>query len=493
MILELKNVTKRFGAVTAVDNVSVSISEGDTLGVMGPNGSGKTTLLNLIMGVYQLDNGEIRLAGKKINGLQTDAISRQGIGRTYQIPQPFLRMTVLENLVVGDLYGGAHRSVRTARMNGLAVLDRVGLSAKAELEARQLGLLDLKRLELARALSLKPRLLLLDEIAAGLVEAEVAELQKLILELKKTGLTILIIEHILSVIFGLSDRIMVLDFGQKVAEGTPREIEEDRTVQEIYLGTKSDKRVVEAKMDQPTAPEHSKSLLSVRNLDSGYGNFQVLFDVSLEVPAGEIVGLIGVNGAGKSTLIKTITRQLPLKAGRIVFDGKDISGTKPFDVVGLGIAQCIEGRKLFPDFTVEENLEIAAYCRRARTRRQATLKEVYELFPRLAERRKQVASTLSGGEQQMVAIGRALMARPELIIFDELSLGLAPIVIDLLYEAIIKINGLGTTIVLVEQNVHRSLEVVDRAYIIERGRIALSGTAEELSRDEHVKEAYFGL
>ncbi len=143
-------------------------------------------------------------------------------------------------------------------MNGLAVLDRVGLSAKAELEARQLGLLDLKRLELARALSLKPRLLLLDEIAAGLVEAEVAELQKLILELKKTGLTILIIEHILSVIFGLSDRIMVLDFGQKVAEGTPREIEEDPTVQEIYLGTKSDKRVVEAKMDQSTAPEHRR-------------------------------------------------------------------------------------------------------------------------------------------------------------------------------------------------------------------------------------------
>jgi branched-chain amino acid transport system ATP-binding protein len=488
-LLELQHVTKRFGAVTAVDDVSVSITEGETLGVMGPNGSGKTTLLNLIMGVYQPNDGEIYLAGNRISGLQTDVICRQGIGRTFQIPQPFLKMTVLENLIVGDLYGGGHGSVRAARTNGMAILDRVGLGNKAELEARQIGLLDLKRLELARALSLRPRLLLLDEIAAGLVESEVTELQKLVLELKNSGLTILIIEHILSVIFGLSDRIMVLNFGKKVAEGTPEEIEENPKVQEIYLGTKSTKVAIEVK----SSPVQAENLLTVRNVDSGYGDFQVLFDVSLEVPKGEIVGLIGVNGSGKSTLIRTITRQLPLKAGQIIFGGNDISGARPFDVVGLGIAQCLEGRKLFPEMTVEENLEIGAYCSRARAGRQSTMQEVYALFPRLLERQTQVVNTLSGGEQQMVAIGRALMAKPELIIFDELSLGLAPIVIDLLYEAITKINGQGVTVLLVEQNVHRSLEVADRAYIIERGRIALSGTANDLARNDHVKQAYFGL
>ena len=492
-LLELDHITKRFGAVVAVNNVTASVEEGETLGIMGPNGSGKTTLLNLIMGVYPVTRGDIRFAGQTICGLTTDAISRRGIGRTFQIPQPFLRMTVLENFIVGDLYGTGHRSIKTARAKGMEVLERAGLGPKAALEARQLGLLDLKRLELAKALSLRPKLLLLDEIAAGLVESEVAQLQGLILELKKSGLTILIIEHILSMIFGLSDRIMVLNFGQKVEEGGPDAISESKTVQEIYLGTKSEKGAAVETNQAPSAEAVSESLLSVKRVSSGYGEFQVLFDVSLEVPKGEIVGLIGVNGAGKSTLIRTIARQLPLTAGEIIFNGKNINDARPFDMVGLGIAQCIEGRKLFPELTVEENLEIGAYSRKARTERRATVKEVYELFPRLWDRRTQVVSTLSGGEQQMVAIGRALMARPDLIMFDELSLGLAPIVIDALYEAILKINARGVTVLLVEQNVHRSLEVAHRAYIIERGRIALSGTAEKLSIDDHVKQAYFGL
>jgi ABC-type branched-subunit amino acid transport system ATPase component len=371
----------------------------------------------------------------------------------------------------------------------------VGLGSKAELGAGRLGLLDLKRLELARALSLRPRLLLLDEIAAGLVETEVAELRALILELKRSGQTMLVIEHILSFIFSVSDRIMVLNFGQRVAEGAPGEIAESPRVQEIYLGTEKPEGKAMTEMEEGRQPGEAEpeNLLALNKVNSGYGEFQVLFDVSLQIPRGEIVGLIGVNGAGKTTLIRTITRQLPLKSGEVFFKGKNIGNVKPFDVVGLGIAQCIEGRKLFPELTVEENLEIGAYCRRARDKRQRTINEVYDLFPALADRRGQIVNTLSGGEQQMVAIGRALMARPELIIFDELSLGLAPILIDTLYEGIAKINGQGVTVLLVEQNVHRSLEMADHAYIIERGRIALSGTAEALTRNDHVKQAYFGL
>jgi branched-chain amino acid transport system ATP-binding protein len=494
-LLQLDHATKRFGAVTAVDDVSLSIEEGQTLGVMGPNGSGKTTLLNLIMGVYPVDEGEIRFGNERISGLRTDEISRRGIGRTYQIPQPFLRMTVLENLVVGDLYGGNHRSLRKARANATAILDRVGLGNKTDLEAGKLGLLDLKRLELARALSLRPRLLLLDEIAAGLVDSEVNELRTLILELKAAGQTMLVIEHILSFIFSVSDLVLVLNFGQRVVEGSPTEITENPTVQEIYLGAEKTGAKVTVETDESravTATEPAK-ILVVDRVNSGYGDFQALFDVSLDIPRGQIVGLIGVNGAGKSTLIRTITRRVPLKSGEIFFNGKSISNTRPFDIIGLGIAQCIEGRKLFPELTVEENLEIGAYCSRARRDRRTTIAGVYELFPKLADRRRQIVSTLSGGEQQMVAIGRALMAKPELIIFDELSLGLAPIVIDSLYGAITKINEQGVTVLLVEQNVHRSLEVADQAYIIERGRIALSGTAAALAENDHVKEAYFGL
>ena len=493
MVLELDHVTKRFGAVTAVDNVTLSIREGETLGVMGPNGSGKTTLLNLIMGVYPVDEGEINFGGDRISGLRTDEISRRGIGRTYQIPQPFLRMTVLENLVVGDLCGGGHRSLQVARDKAKPILEHVGLKDKAGFKAGKLGLLDLKRLELARALSLRPRLLLLDEIAAGLVEAEVGQLRNLILKLKHSGLTMLIIEHVLSVIFDLSDRILVLNFGQRVAEGTPGDIAENPRVHEIYLGTKGAGKETVTKSEKATVlPEPSK-LLTLRNVNAGYGDFQALFSVSLDILEGEIVGLIGVNGAGKTTLIRVINRQLPLMSGEISFKGASIVNNRPYEVIGLGIAQCIEGRKLFPELTVQENLELGAYCRRARDKRASTIEQVYDIFPALAERRNQMSFTLSGGEQQMVAIGRALMALPELIIFDELSLGLAPLVIDSLYRAIIRINRQGTTILLVEQNVHRSLEVAGRAYIIERGRIVLSGTSESLTQNEHVKQAYFGL
>jgi branched-chain amino acid transport system ATP-binding protein len=302
----------------------------------------------------------------------------------------------------------------------------------------------------------------------------------------------LIIEHILSVIFGLSDRIMVLNFGERVAEGAPEEIAENPKVHEIYLGTKRDNRGEEPRIAE-TGGGEATDILSLRNVNSGYGNFQVLFDVSMDIRKGEIVALVGVNGSGKTSLIRTITRQMPLGSGVVFFNGESIARAKPYDIAGLGIAQCIEGRKLFPELTVEENLEIGAYSKRGRSVRRSTMTEVYELFPKLAERRGQIVSTLSGGEQQMVAIGRALMARPEFIIFDELSLGLAPIVIDILYEAIMKINRQGMTVLLVEQNVHRSLEVAHRAYIIEKGRIALSGTSEALAKDDHVRQAYFGL
>ncbi len=495
MLLELTNVTKRFGAVVAVDDLSFSIPDGEVLGVMGPNGSGKTTLLNLIMAVYPLEKGLIRFDGKNISGLPTNEISCMGIGRTYQIPQPFHGMTALENLMVGDLYGGKHKSIHTARDNAKAILDRVGLATKGDWEAEKLGLLDLKRLELARALSLRPKLLLLDEIAAGLTLGELANLQHLLLDIKEEKLTMLIIEHVLNVMFDLSDRILVLNFGEQIAEGTPEDIAEDPQVHKIYLGSKKEGTIIESSAEKDTRPPEFEPtiLMSLQNVNAGYGDFQALFDVSIDILEGKITALIGVNGAGKSTLIRAVYKQLPIVSGNIFYRGRNIVSLKPYQIIGLGIAQCIEGRKLFPDLTVYENLEIGAYCKRARSQRQSTIDRIFDLFPILAKRRNQIASTLSGGEQQMLAIGRALMGRPDLIIFDEVSLGLAPIIIDNLYDAIMEINHKGTTILLVEQNVHRSLSVADHAYIIERGRIALSGTAEALSRDKYVKEAYFGL
>lgn len=248
-----------------------------------------------------------------------------------------------------------------------------------------------------------------------------------------------------------------------------------------------------AASNQPPATNSQPPLLQVRNLSAGYGSFQALFDVSLAVHPGEIVALIGLNGAGKSTLIRAITRQLPLLTGEVRWHDVSINQRSVNEIAELGIAQAIEGRKIFPLMTVHENLEMGAYPARARAKRSQTMARAFAIFPRLQERVDQLGGTLSGGEQQMLAIGRALMALPDLLILDEVSLGLAPLVINDLYRVIGAINASGVTILLVEQSVQRSLEVAQRAYIIEHGRIILSGTAEELRNDPAVQKAYFGL
>lgn len=234
-------------------------------------------------------------------------------------------------------------------------------------------------------------------------------------------------------------------------------------------------------------------LLKVSNIDVFHGTFQALWDVSLEVKAGEIVGLIGANTSGKSTLLDTVSGLLHPAEGKIEFDGQDISTLEPFRVVELGITQVPEGRGIFPDMTVLDNLMLGSYSRRARSRRRENLENVYQLFPILETRKKQTAKTLSGGEQQMLVIGRGLMADPKLMLLDEMSLGLAPIVITRLYKVLQQIRERGITILFVEQNVRRSLQEADRAYILEVGRITLRGTAGELREEEEVKKAYFGV
>jgi branched-chain amino acid transport system ATP-binding protein len=235
------------------------------------------------------------------------------------------------------------------------------------------------------------------------------------------------------------------------------------------------------------------SLLKINGIDVHYGTFQALWDVSLEVKKGEVVSLIGANSAGKSTLLNTVSGvNIPSK-GSITFAGREIAGGTPANIVELGISQVPEGRRVFPSLTVLENLELGSYPRRARAKRKALLRKVHELFPVLQERANQPAGTLSGGEQQMLAIGRALMSDPQIILFDEISLGLAPVLIDKIYQRVDEINAEGVTVLLVEQNVRRCLKEADRAYIMKTGRIVLSGTPDELKKEEEIKKAYFGI
>ncbi len=246
-------------------------------------------------------------------------------------------------------------------------------------------------------------------------------------------------------------------------------------------------------MEKHTQETSQDALLKVSNIDVFHGSFQALWDVSLEVKPGEMLALIGANTSGKSTLLDTISGLLHPTKGSIEFEGKDISALDPFQIVELGISQVPEGRRLFPEMSVLDNLIIGSYNRKARPKREQNLQQVYGHFPILEERKNQLAKTLSGGEQQMLAIGRGLMADPKLMLLDEISLGLAPIVLDKLYRALREIRERGITILFVEQNVRRTLQEADRAYILESGRVVLSGTPAELQEEEDVRKAYFGV
>jgi branched-chain amino acid transport system ATP-binding protein len=233
-------------------------------------------------------------------------------------------------------------------------------------------------------------------------------------------------------------------------------------------------------------------VLRIENLDFSYGDLQVLWDVSLQVTQGEIVTVLGANGAGKSTTLKNVSRLVRASRGTITFEGKDLGKLESHQVVEMGLVQVPEGRRIFPEMTVLENLRMGSFVKATRPDRQRNIERAFTLFPRLAERQKQLGGTLSGGEQQMLAIGRGLMTNPRLLLLDEPSLGLSPLFVKNIFEIIKEINKQGTTILLVEQNVFQSLRISHRAYVLETGRVVLSGTGEELLGNEHVKKAFLG-
>jgi len=234
-------------------------------------------------------------------------------------------------------------------------------------------------------------------------------------------------------------------------------------------------------------------MLEVNNISASYGQIQVLWDICLKINEAEILALVGANGAGKTTLLHTISGMMRPSSGTVTFRGQRIDGRAPHEIVEMGICHIPEGRKLFTDMSIQENLEMGAYSKRAWKKKNDTIKQVYELFPRLKERAKQLARTLSGGEQQMLAMGRGLMSLPELCIIDEPSNGLAPKLVAEVFQIIKSMREQGKTILLIEQNVRQTLEVADRAYVLENGRIALQDSCEILLKSDHVRRAYLGL
>ena len=234
-------------------------------------------------------------------------------------------------------------------------------------------------------------------------------------------------------------------------------------------------------------------MLTIQDLNVSYGQLRVLQDVSLEIREGEIVSLIGANAAGKSTFLNSVSQIIPIKSGNIHFNNQPIHELRSDEIIELGIIQVPEGRRIFPYMTVQDNLDMGSFNKRARDKRKASLARVCDLFPRLAERRNQMAGSMSGGEQQMLAVGRGLMAVPRILMLDEPSLGLAPLVVQSIFDVLQQVNRDGVTVLMVEQNVKRSLRLADRGYVLENGRVVLEGTGSELLQNTHLKKAYLGI
>jgi branched-chain amino acid transport system ATP-binding protein len=235
------------------------------------------------------------------------------------------------------------------------------------------------------------------------------------------------------------------------------------------------------------------AMLSIEKLEFAYGDLQVLWSIDISVQQGEIVTLVGANGAGKTTTLKNISRLVKWNSGSIQFEGEDLSHLEAHQVVQRGIIQVPEGRRIFPEMTVMENLRMGSFTKSTRKDREKNIERSFVLFPRLKERQKQLGGTLSGGEQQMLAIARGLMANPRLLLLDEPSLGLSPLLVKNIFQIIGEINRMGVTILLIEQNVYQSLRIANRAYVLETGRVVLSGTGQQLLNDEHVKKAFLGM
>lgn len=512
-LVSLRGLTKRFGGVSAVEDVTADLARHPVTAVIGANGAGKTTLFRLIAGVYKPTSGSIHYEGVDLGGSSPSARVRRGIAHTSQGVRLFPNMSVLENVWVG-MHAGARtrwsRGVRRERARehdeAAALLDRVSpeLLKRANDPAGQLSYGDQRRVEIARTLAAKPRLLLLDEPAAGLNQRERRELIDLISTLTDDGtLRVILIEHDVPLVMRVAQRVMVLHMGRRLAEGPPAGIRQDPRVLEAYLGTRNpaEKPAPPARVgvrDEPVpetgtdAAEGAVPLLSVRNTSVNYGHVAAIVNVSITVRSGEIFALLGANGAGKSTTINMISGLTPPHTGSVELAGVGvISRRKPHEVAALGVAQVPEGRRIFPKLTVHENLEVAGYLRRHDVDVATQCERIYGVFPELARMRERAGGALSGGEQQMLAIGRALMSEPKVLMLDEPSLGLAPMVVDRIWEIVVSLRG-ETTVILVEQNYVRALEIADSAAVLEHGSIQLQGPASTVAKDPVLSDLYLG-
>ncbi|MER3455846.1 MAG: ABC transporter [candidate division GAL15 bacterium] len=500
-LLQVRGLSKRFGGVLALWRCDLDVQPGEVHALIGPNGAGKTTLVNLVSGLLAPTEGRIVFRGVDITGLPPHERALLGIARTFQVTNLFPQDTVLGNLslVVQARTGSSFRFWRPVaqetflEQEARSYARRVDLHGRLEVPVRALSHGEQRQLEVGLALAAEPRLVVLDEPTSGMGQEESRAVVELIQRLRGE-VAILLVEHDMDVVFQVADRITVLVDGRVVASGPPEVVREDPEVHRAYLGHALEEARAPRASSRPRAQANASgpALLEVQGLEASYGTSQVLFGVDLRVPSGHVVTLLGRNGMGKTTTVRALAGLLRPKAGRVRFAGGEIQGQPPEVVASLGVALVPEGRQIFPNLTVRENLVAFARGNRA-AGSPWTLDRVLELFPRLGARLNQLGSRLSGGEQQMLAIGRALMTNPRLLVLDEATEGLAPLVREEIWRALQRLNAEGLSVLLIDKYVERLTEFAHYHYILERGRVVWEGTSEALREDRELWRRYLSV
>jgi branched-chain amino acid transport system ATP-binding protein len=467
----VRSLTKRFGGLTAVKNLSFDLFPGEIFGLIGPNGSGKSTAMKSIMGIERPSNGEVIFEGENLAGLPAHRIARRGFGMVFQHSRPLNRQTVLENVMVALLPDSLLKVFpdRALVTRAREIAERVGLAAVIDRHPPTLPFADLRRLELAKAIARNPKIVLVDEPFAGLTLTEVGMFSDLIRGFRDEGRGVLLVDHNVKSVSALVDRVLAMYLGEEIVTGPAEDVMRNETVRHVYLG---------GKLETSARPETSfggeAPLLQVANVSVHYGKAQALENVSIHIHRGEFVSIVGLNGAGKTTLFNAISGLLPY-TGNILRDEKPLRGQTAAHIARHGIVQCPETRELFGEMTVRENLDLGGQ-HLEEAEKNAQLAWLFELFPILNDRQAQMAQTLSGGEQQMLAIGRALMMKPDILILDEPTLGLAPVILEQLSKALSRLRETTSiTVLLGEQNVTFALPHADRVYVIEHARIVWEG------------------
>ncbi|HLY58199.1 MAG TPA: ATP-binding cassette domain-containing protein [Stellaceae bacterium] len=470
-MLEVSGLTRRFGGLVAVKDLEFTVQPGEILGLIGPNGSGKSTVMKMIMGVVRPTSGSIKLDGIELAGLPAHKIARRGVGLVFQHSRPLNRQTVLENIKIALLPDSLISLFAHPEVDGKAraIAERTGLAHLLDRKPPSLAFADLRRLELAKAVARHPKLVLVDEPFAGLTASEVGQFSALIKEFRDEGRSVLLVDHNVKGVSALVDRVLALYLGERIAEGSAAEVMRDETVRRVYLGGALTGGARAKRSIGAAAPG-----LAVENVSVLYGKAQALQGISLHVRQGEFVSLVGLNGAGKTTLFNAISGLVPY-SGEIRWNAETLAGRSPAAIARGGIVQCPETRELFGGMNVRENLDLGGDHLKP-AERAGRLDWLFELFPILRDRQSQIARTLSGGEQQMLAIARALAMKPKLLILDEPTLGLAPVILETLSKALERLRSESAiTVLLGEQNIAFALPHADRVYVLDHAKIAWEG------------------